>query len=157
MKLPRVSIGGLMFGVAMVCIPMALVINLMNGHDLLPPESRGDIGLWPTLTSFSISTRSLLRNRGKNSSFLVGFTWTGWALVVLYIVVSFWIPWLIQMQSDSAYVFLFTWFEFLRRGQVEGVVMLLAHGLILAIPQFMIAAFGGLIARLCRGKRWTTT
>jgi hypothetical protein len=160
MKLPRVSIGGLMFGMAMACLPLAIVINFLNNHSFLPWACGDDIGIWPTLTIFGITTRYLLRNWRANSSFLVGFTWSGWASVLAFVGCCFWTPQIVLSymtffidESDWMWMVLSIHWNWTFRD----VGRLLIYGLILAIPQFMIATLGGLMTRWIWGKRWTTT
>ena len=72
MRLPRISIGWMMFCVAMFCVAFALLRNAPKGRPLTGYGVTTDMGLWPTLTAFGAATFSILKNHGKRPPFLLG-------------------------------------------------------------------------------------
>jgi hypothetical protein len=155
MKLPRISIAWLMFGVAMLCVILGLLQNALNDHPIL-----GEIGLWPTLTAFGTSSFWIAKHRGKGSPFLWGFSIVGWASILVYLAFCYWRPWLVAMPLsyylNEVHYWWIAWLVDSDRYELYAL-NLLVQGLILSVPQFMMAALGGLIARGIWWKRWNTT
>jgi hypothetical protein len=157
MRLPRFSIGWLMFGIAILCVPFALLQNALNRHSLTATLT---IGLWPTLTTYGTASFVIAKHRGKRSPFLWGFAVAGWISVLVYGAGCFFFPEVLiipvgyYLRADYWWI---VWLTDSDRYEMY-LLNLLVMGLILATPQLMIAIVGGLIARdIWWGTRWNST
>ncbi len=162
MKLPRITIGRMMGVVVIFSVLLALVASEMRGGRNLTTDSAGtDMALFPTLTVFGIASFSIIRQRAKCSPFLWGFVAVGWVAVLAYLTLCLWFPEIVEIpilyywnDIESGW---FIWFTELADHDAGNVANLFVIGLILATPQLMIAALGGLITRWIWGRRWNTT
>jgi hypothetical protein len=158
MKKPRITIGLLMGAVVIFSMFLALVASEMRGGRNLTTGYAGtDMALFPTMTAFGIATFSMIRQRWKCSPFLWGFVTVGWVSVLVYLAICFRYSWIVEIPiqyywNDIDYGW-FIWFTDLADDYAGNVANLLVIGLILAMPELMMATLGGLIARWIWGKR----
>jgi hypothetical protein len=160
MSIPRVTIGRLMLGIALPCIPLALVLAATRRQSLISGDEFYDLGLWPGLAAFLAASIALAERRGVRSPFLWGFATVGWMSVLAYLACCFRMQWIL----DRPIVYYFNGIDFdpltwlIDADRLElYAVNLLVLGLFLAMPQLIMATLGGLIARRIWGVRWTTT
>jgi hypothetical protein len=159
---PRVSIGWLMVGIALLGVPCALVRNAMAMAFGSPHGAGGfyDLGLWPGLVASMAASYALFRRRGVGAPFLWGFAAGGWASTLAYLACCW---------SDSAFRLInpFVVFYFnnivgawaLIDADTPGLYALdlLVLGLYLGHPQLLAAVLGGLVTRWAWRFRWTST
>jgi hypothetical protein len=161
MNLPRITIGWLMFAIALPCIPFVLVQTIIDNRSLI---SSGilycDLGLWPGLVAFLTASVSIASRRGKASPYFWGFAIVGWASLFAYAACSYWCP----RTAEIPVMFYLTKIHYPWISSAIGsdnpaitALHLLTIGLFVSIPQLMMAIAGGLMARWIWGARWTST
>jgi hypothetical protein len=158
---PRISIGWLIVSIALLGVPLALVLNAMLYDPIYGDVPLYELGLWPGLVASTAASYALLRRRGNGAPFLWGFAATGWTGVLAYLACCHWRPqfldpifryYLYGIEADWA-----TWL--IDSPDMSGLyaLNLLVLGLFVGTPQLIAAALGGLVARLARRIRWTST
>ena len=160
MTRPRLTVARLMFGVALACLILGILQQAKAVPSIVTGRGVTDLGLWPGLVAFGTASFLVFERRKPRSAFVIGFAATGWASLVAYVafcrffpevlfrfVLTFlnvieprWIAWLIESDGEPGYS-----------------LSLLILGLLLAVPQLIMATLGGGIVWWFWGHRWTTT
>ena len=160
MRLSRISIGWLMIGIAMIGVPLALMQNFLSGRSITQKTPAAELGLWPTLIAFGFASITMAKRRSHGSPFLWGFTGAGWASVLLYLAACFWLPRIVErpitFYNNEIDYWWIVWLIDADRYELY-LLNRLFLGLLLAIPQLMMATLGGLITRWIWGNRWNST
>jgi hypothetical protein len=147
MKRPRVSIAGLMLGIAIAAFPIALLASVLADRPMLGLEDCLDMGVLPSVTALGMGLGRIVLRRDRYRPFAVGFQVAGWAAVVAYVACCRLFP--ESMNAPNDYV----------ANEIEPYIVvsdtfatsalpLVLIGFIWGIPQLLIALAGGGVAAL---------
>ena len=140
------SISGIMLGIAILAFPIGVLASVLNNRPLLGLPYSLDTGLIPSVTALIAMTPIAIKQR-RSRSFIAGFVAAGWMAVIAYAFgcrtfpdimatpILFYINEIEPRLMDADTV-------------VPYSVSLLARGIIMDIPQLLIALAGGLLMRL---------
>jgi hypothetical protein len=144
MKPFRVSIAGLMLGIAIAAFPIALLASVLAGRPALGVH---EMGLQLSVTALGIGLTRIVLRRGRCGPFAVGFQAAGWTAVVVYVACcrmfpeSMNAPYVYYVNDIEPYIMDSDYWEVYALSLVLG-------GLIWGIPQLLIALAGGGVAAL---------
>jgi hypothetical protein len=147
MKRLRVSIAGLMLGIAIAAFPIALFASVLADRPMLGLGGVLELGLQLSVTALAIGLARIVLRRGRCGPFAVGFQAAGWAAVVVYIACcrmfpeSMNAPYVYYVNDIEPYIMDADYFEIYAFSLVLG-------GLIWGIPQLLVALAGGGVAAL---------
>jgi hypothetical protein len=145
-KIPRVSIGGLMLAVAIIAFPIALLGSVLAGRPMLGLGTL-DMGVAPSVTVLGIGLARIILRPGHRGPFTMGFQLSGWGAVIAYvaccrvfpeIMVT---PYLYYINDVEPYILDTDYWEVY-------AVSLVLSGFIWGIPQLLVALAGGGLAAL---------
>jgi hypothetical protein len=147
MKRPRVSIAGLMLGIAVAAFPIAVLASVLGGRAMLGLGGVLEMGLQVSVTALGIGVARIVLRRGRCGPFAVGFQAAGWTAVIAYVAGCLLFP---EFMS-TPYIFYVN--------EIEPSIMdadywevyalsLVLRGLIWGIPLVLVALGGGGLAAL---------
>jgi hypothetical protein len=142
MKLPRISIAGLMLGVAVAGFPLALLGSVLAGRPILGLAYCLDMGVLPSVTALGIGLASVILRRGQCGAFAVGFQVAGWAAVIAYVACCRMFPefmnapYVYYVNDIEPYIMNADYWE-------TYALSLVLSGFIWGIPQLLVALAGG--------------
>ncbi len=140
------SISGMMLGIAILAFPIGVLASVLNGRPLLGLDYCLDTGLIPSVTALIALTPTAIKQR-RSRSFNAGFVAAGWMAVIAY-------AWACRTFPDimaTPVVYYINEIEprFMDADTIELYsVSLLVRGIIMAVPQLLVALAGGLLMRL---------
>jgi hypothetical protein len=148
---PHASIAGMMFGIAILALPCGVLASVLNDRPMLGLDYCLDTGLIPSVTILiGLSPIAILR--GRSRPFIAGFVAAGWAAVIAYVSSCRMFP--ITMATPVLYYINEIEPRFMDADTlVPYSISLLARGIIMAVPQLLIALAGGVLARLAAPRK----
>jgi hypothetical protein len=147
MQPSRVSIAGLMLGIALAAFPIALLAAVLADRPVLDLGGVLEMGVQLSVTTLGIGLARIALRRGRCGPFAVGVQAAGWAAVIAYLVACFTFPesmsapYVYYVNEIEPYIMDADYFEMYALSLVLG-------GLIWSVPQVLIALAGGGLATL---------
>jgi hypothetical protein len=147
MKRLRLSIAGLMLGIAIAAFPIALLATVLADRPMLGLGGTLDMGVQLSVTALAIGLARIVLRRSRCGPFAFGFQAAGWTAVITYLVCcrlfpeSMSAPYVYYVNEIEPYIMDADYYETYALSLVLG-------GLIWGVPQLLIALTGGGLAAL---------
>jgi hypothetical protein len=152
MKLRRASIAWLMVAVAAVAFPCAIVGAILRDRPMFGLEDCLDLGLAPSVPLLGVYLFARVRRGTPIRAFDFGFLLFGWVAVIVYVVLSKSVPEMVA--APIVYYINEVEAQYMNCDLEACYILSLAiQGLILAMPQLLIAVLGGLLTQQLAGRR----
>jgi hypothetical protein len=141
LKPPRISIAGLMLGVAVAAFPFALLGSVLRERPMLGLDGL-EMGVLPSVTALGIGLASIILRRGRCGAFAAGFQVAGWAAVMVYVACCrifpefMNAPYVYYVNDVEPYIMNADYWEIY-------ALSLVLSGFIWGIPQLLVALAGG--------------